>query len=160
LADFTGMIFQSRWQEYKGDPVHSEYWLVTGPGNTNTKSSPVTKCSATGKMFKSQNGYSDLILQELLDKGSRDYSHGSGKIQEYRLIRKPGQYDTIKADIETSTKITTLKNRINYLENEIQYATKELAKAKATLEHLEMWKKGDVDDGTMHFGVSSSLLED
>lgn len=155
--DLTGMIFKSEGKEYRSSPVVTTFWLITGPERNG--SYPTVKCSATGKTYKSTNGFSAKSMLELQRSKKLDYRHSDAGTL-YSLVREPGNYECKKADIETSTKITALKNRINYLEGEIQYATKELAKAKATLEHLEMWKKGDVDDGTMHFGVSSSLLKD
>lgn len=135
--NLTGMIFKVESKEYSSSPVVTEHWLVTGPANPNSKSYPVVKCSATGKAYKTTNGFSAGAMNELQKNKVLDYRHGGESGRVYTLVREPGLYVAERANIDTAIVLTRLKNRATFLEGTIEAATRELAQVKANLDKIE-----------------------
>lgn len=126
--DFTGMIF-SYTSKSRGTMTR---WMITDKPYQDllSSSSPATKCSKSGKLFKSYNGFSNRFLQELANLSRLETASNV-----FLLERAPGSYDIVKANIELSSKITKAKNRIQYLKGCISTYTKELAQLEADLEN-------------------------
>lgn len=135
--DLTGMIFKIENKEYSSSPVTTEHWLITGPAYLSSSSYPAVKCSATGKAYKSTNGYAIRAMEELQKSKVLDLRHGGSTGRVYTLVREPGQYAAERANIDTAIVVTRLKNRISYLEAEIESDTRELAQAKTNLDKIE-----------------------
>ena len=138
MDDLTGMIFKIEKKEYGNSPIKTEYWLITGPARS-WGSYPAARCSSTGKTYKDTNGWSTKPMQDLQKNKTMDLRrNGIGNL--YTVVREPGAYASRKANITESIEITKTKNRISYLEGRITQDTKELAKARQTLEALQMYK--------------------
>lgn len=82
-----------------------------------------TSCSKSGKEYKNCTAFSGGFLQEFLD----------NQLFIHRLVRKPGSYEAVKADIASGNKRGVLKRRKALLEKRILRDKEELASIAAEL---------------------------
>ena len=82
-----------------------------------------TSCSKTGKEYKNCTAFGGGFLQEFLN----------NQLLVNRLVRKPGSYEAVKANIASGNERGALKRRKAYLEGRILRDKEELASITAEL---------------------------
>lgn len=87
-----------------------------------------TSCSKSGKEYKNCTGFGGYMLQEILDN-----QVFISETAEFRLVRKPGTYEAVKANIASGNERGVLKRRKAFLEKRILRDKEELASIVAEL---------------------------
>ena len=87
-----------------------------------------TSCSKSGKEYKNCTAFGERLLHVLLDN-----QLFITNTTEYRLVRKPGSYEAVKANIASSNERGALKRRKAFLEKRILRDKEELASIVAEL---------------------------